>query len=194
MIFKRVIKGEGPLRKLLEERMKKGPLLRKLREQFFKASSKVYDADRFYVSLLDDIKTAEGLVVIISPFLNKLRVEKFIRTKEVKDALGKGIRIIVVTRPPEPREVSNISDHEECIKMLENSGIKVVVVKEPRLHFKAVIIDNRIIYLGSINPLSILTIKEIPADYMIRFESEALVDEILENAIGKDTYEKWIFT
>ncbi len=53
-------------------------------------------------------------------------------------------------------------------------------------------IDNEIIYLGSINPLSVLTVREIPADYMIRFESEALVDEIIENAIGRKTYEQWL--
>ncbi|RLF21476.1 MAG: hypothetical protein DRN15_11125 [Thermoprotei archaeon] len=188
--MKRILGGEGPLRKLLEERMKKGPLLKRLREQFFSAASKVYDADRFHVSLLDDIKTAKGLVVIISPFLNKLRVEKFINAKEVKEALGRGIRIVVVTRPPEPKEVSNVDEHKECIKALEDRGIKTITIKEPKLHFKAVIIDNEIIYLGSINPLSIITIKEIPADYMIRFESEALVDEIIENAIGKDVYEQ----
>ena len=192
MVFKHILKGEGPLRKLLEERMRKGPMLKRLREQFFRAASKVYDADRFHVSLLDDIKAAKGLVVIISPFLNKLRVEKFTNAKEVKEALSKGVRIIVVARPPKPKEVSNVNEHRECIKILENNGITTVTVEEPKLHFKAAIIDNEIIYLGSINPLSILTIKEIPADYMIRFESEALVDEIVENAIGKNIYEKWI--
>ena len=73
--------------------------------------------------------------------------------------------------------------------MLENAGIRVTV--ESRLHFKSAII-NEIIYLGSINPLSIVTIKYVPPDYMVRFESEALVDELVENAIGRDTYEKWI--
>ncbi len=190
MVLKR--KKEGLLRKILEERMKKGPILKRLREQFFRAASKVYDADRFHVSLLDDINDAEELVVIISPFLNRLRVEKFIGTKEVVSAKKRGVKIIVVTRPPEPKEVSNVEEHEKCINMLKDAKIKVVVVKEPRLHFKAVIIDNKIIYLGSINPLSILTFKEIPADYMIRFESEALVDEIIESAIGREIYEEWL--
>lgn len=190
MVFKRFLKNEGPLRKLLEERIRKGPILKRLREQFFKSSSKVYDAERFNVSMLDDIKATKGLMVIISPFLNKLKVERFINAREVKEALGKGKKIIVVTRPPNPKEVENINEHKRCIEILRNAGIKVVT--EQRLHFKSVIIDNEVIYLGSINPLSIITIKHVPPDYMVRFESEALVDEIIENAIGRDIYEKWL--
>jgi len=190
MVFKHFLKGEGPLRRLLEERMRKGPVLKKLREQFFKAASKVYDAKRFDVSLLDDIKAAKGLVVIISPFLSRLKVEEFINAREVREALSKGIRIVVVTRPPDPKEIEKVDEHEKCMKMLEDVGVKVAM--ESKLHFKAAIIDNEIIYLGSINPLSIITVKYVPPDYMVRFESEALVDEIIENAIGKSIYEKWI--
>ena len=192
MVLDRFKERKGPLRKVLEERMKRGPVLKRLREQLFKAVTKVYDADRFHVSLLDDIKNAKNFVVIISPFLNMLRVQKFISAKEVKEALGRGVDIIVVTRHPEPKKVSDVKEHKNCIDILQKAGIKVVPVKEPTLHFKAVIIDNEIIYLGSINPLSILTYREIPADYMIRFESEALVDEIIENAIGRDVYEQWL--
>jgi len=71
--------------------------------------------------------------------------------------------------------------------MLKGADIKVVT--ESKLHFKAVIIDNEVLYLGSINPLGIIVIKYVPPDYMVRFESEALVDEIIENAIGKELYE-----
>jgi len=67
------------------------------------------------------------------------------------------------------------------------------VFEQPKLHFKSVIIDDSIIYLGSINPLSIMTVSYVPPDYMVRFESEALVDEIIENVIGKEKYESWTF-
>jgi hypothetical protein len=60
------------------------------------------------------------------------------------------------------------------------------------LHFKAVIIDDEVIYLGSINILSLLPIEYYPPDYMVRFESEALTDEIIENVIGRKKYEEII--
>ena len=152
----------------------------------------VYDANRFHVSLLDYIRSAKGFVVIISAFLNMLRVQKFTSAKRDRETLERGVSIIVVTRYPKTRKVSDVEEHEKCIEALRKANIRVITVKEPTLHFKAVIIDNEIIYLGSINPLSMLTYREIPADYMIRFESEALVDEIIENAIGRETYEQWI--
>ncbi len=192
LILKHFREGKGPLRRILEERMRKDPLLKKLREQFFKTVTRVYDADTFYNSLRNDLKEAKNFIIIISPFLHTDKVQKFISTKEIKDALKRGVSVIVVTRPPEKDQVSSVYWHEKCIELLKDNHIKVVTVKEPRLHFKAVIIDNEIIYLGSINTLSVLTVKEIPADYMIRFESEALVDEIIENAIGREVYEQWL--
>jgi len=120
------------------------------------------------------------------------KVQKFVSTKEVRDALDRGVSIIIVARPPEQDQVGNVYWHRKCIELLEGSKIKVVTVKEPKLHFKAVIIDDEMIYIGSINPLSIITVRETPSDYMIRFESETLVDEIIENAIGRKTYEEWL--
>ncbi len=182
--------SESLFRRFLEERLRKGPILKKLKETFFRAATKVLNVDRFYTSLLDDIRSAKNLIVIISPFLNRFRVEWFINAKEVKEALSKDVKIVVVTRPPNFEEVEDVDEHRRCIGMLKNANIKVAT--EPKLHFKAVIIDYEIIYLGSINPLSVITVRYIPPDYMVRFESEALVNEIIENAISRDTFNKWV--
>ncbi len=96
--------------------------------------------------------------------------------------------MVVVTRPPVSREVEDPKEHEDCIKVLRDNGIKVV--EKPRFHFKAVIIDDSIIYVGSINPLSIVTVRYVPADYMLRFVSEALVDEIFERFAPE--YQEWL--
>jgi hypothetical protein len=102
--------------------------------------------------------------------------------------LRKGKKVVVVTRPPDPREVENSKEHEGCIKVLRDNGIKVV--EKPRFHFKAVVVDDSIIYVGSINPLSIVTVRYVPADYMLRFVSEALVDEIFERFAPE--YQEWL--
>ena len=44
--------------------------------------------------------------------------------------------------------------------------------------------------MGSINSLQIITVKYIATDYMLRFVSEALVDEITERFIPE--YQDWI--
>ena len=71
----------------------------------------------------------------------------------------------MVTRPAEA--IDKRDEHLKAINELEKTGIKVV--EQPKLHFKAVIIDNEISYIGSINPLSIITVKYTPPNYMLRF-------------------------
>ena len=60
-----------------------------------------------------------------------------------------------------------------------------------RLHFKAVIIDDEILYVGSINPLSVMMVTYLPEDYMLRFVSEALTAEVIDKAVGKDDFERY---
>jgi hypothetical protein len=165
-------------RDIFKRRLEKGPMLKRLKEEFFKAATQILDAEQFFVKLREDLKNLNNYCLIISPFLNKITVNKFCNYEEVKDVIRKGGRIIGVTRPLNSDEVEDIREHDECIKILRSHGIKVI--EHSRVHFKSVIIDDSIIYLGSINPLSIVTLKYIPADYMLRFVSEALVDEIIE--------------
>jgi len=49
------------------------------------------------------------------------------------------------------------------------------------MHYKAVVVDREVIYLGSLNALSYFMLQE---DYMVRFVSEVIADEIL-NSIGE---------
>ncbi|MDK2870429.1 MAG: hypothetical protein PWP39_1664 [Pyrococcus sp.] len=179
-----------PFKKIVEDRMRRGPILKRLREQFFKASTKILDAVDFEGALKGDLKNAKKLVVIASPFLSKQKVSRFLSFKEVGEGIEKGVKFIVITRPADKKEVGDPKEHEECVQMLKEKGIRVV--EQPRLHFKCVIVDESIIYhLGSINPLSIMPVSYVPPDYMVRFESEALVDEIIENVIGREEYEHW---
>jgi phosphatidylserine/phosphatidylglycerophosphate/cardiolipin synthase-like enzyme len=178
-------------RRFMEERLRKGPILKKLREQMFRASTKIIDATGLDVSLRSDIEGCKNHIIIFSPFLNLTRVKLFLSTpKGIVDALKRGVRVVVVTRPAVKKWVGDPDEHRECIKALMEAGIKVMEIEA--LHFKAVIIDDEIIYLGSINILSLLPIEYYPPDYMVRFESEALTDEIIENVIGRKKYEEII--
>ena len=175
-------------RDILRRRLEKGPILKRLREEFFKAVTQIFDPDEFLVVFRKDLENMNYYVLIISPFLNRVAVEKFCNLKEVNDSLKKGKKIVVVTRPADPKEVDDPEEHKLCIDMLKKCGVKVI--ERPRFHFKAVIIDDSIIYIGSINPLQIITVRYIPADYMLIFVSEALVDEIIERFIPE--YQEWL--
>jgi len=172
----------GITRKILERRLEKGPILKRLREQVFKASTRILDPDQMEVEFRNDLKKAEHLAVIISPFLKKSRVEKFLNLPETKDALERGVKISVLTKPS--KEVKNKDEHQLCIRLLRGKDNKIEVEEIEKLHFKGIFIDHSIVYIGSINPLSVVTVSSIPEDYMLRFESEALVDELADELKG----------
>uniref|UniRef100_A0A7C4S5I5 PLD phosphodiesterase domain-containing protein n=2 Tax=Archaeoglobaceae TaxID=2232 RepID=A0A7C4S5I5_9EURY len=176
------------LRDLLRSRLEKGPILKRLKEEFFKAAMQLLDADEFLVAFRKDLEGMKHYVLIVSPFLNRFAVEKFCNLKEVQKAIEDGKRVVVVTRPSNTGEVEKPDEHRECIEMLEKAGVKVV--EKSRFHFKAVIIDDSTIYIGSINPLQIVTLRYVPADYMMRFVSEAFVDEVLEKFMPD--HQEWL--
>jgi hypothetical protein len=175
-------------RDIIKKRLEKGPILKKLREEFFKATTQILDPDEFILALRKDLENLNDYALIISPFLNIIAVEKFCNLKETNNVLNKGKKIVVITRKSDPKEVEDPREHKECIEILRKNNIKVI--EKSKFHFKTVIIDDSIIYVGSINPLQIITLRYIPADYMLRFVSEALVDEITERFIPE--YQEWL--
>jgi len=190
VLFRR--ERQGPFREFLKRRFERGPVLKRLRDMFFEASTEILDPDQLIIRLRDDLRECEDHMVILSPFLNMNAVRKFVSLKEMKAAMDRGVRITVVTRPPKKGEIyeKSIKEHEKCIEYLKSSGLKVV--ERAKFHFKTVIVDAKIIYIGSINPLSVITITYVPADYMLRFVSEALVDEIVDKTISREEYEKYL--
>ena len=46
-------------KKFLEERIRKGPILKRLRDQFFKASTEIIDSAHIDAKLLDDVDKAK---------------------------------------------------------------------------------------------------------------------------------------
>ncbi|HID40773.1 MAG TPA: hypothetical protein EYP33_01305 [Pyrodictium sp.] len=158
-------------------------MLKRLRNEFFRASSKIIDVLSLDSSLAKDIEGANENILIVSPFLKLNRVKQFLSIGAVKNALKRGVKITVITRPASGGYggVGDPKEHRDAMETLQKNGVEVF--EKEKLHFKAVIIDDGIIYLGSINILSIMPIEFYPPDYMIRFESEGLVDEIMENIL-----------
>jgi len=173
------------LKEIIARRAERGPILKRLRELV--TSTEVLDAQQFSVKLREDISKAEAYVLILSPFLKTKPVKLFLDYEEVKKRVDE-VKIVVVTKPA--GEVYDKAEHEKCIETLRKG--KIEVFEKEKLHFKAVIIDDKILYIGSINPLSVMIAEYLPEDYMLRFVSEALTTEVVEKAIGKENFEKYV--
>jgi superfamily II DNA or RNA helicase len=127
----------------------------------------IYDADNFVPVIKNDFVEAKKEILIVSPFLRRKRIETILEW--LKYPLQKDISIIVVTRPPELyKEQGKI---KECIEYLQSA---VTVVQKPNIHQKYIIIDNRLVWYGSISLFSFGRSEES----LMRLESRELAAEL----------------
>jgi hypothetical protein len=129
--------------------------------------SMIYDANSFVPIMKNDFCEAKKEILIVSPFLRKKRVDNIFEW--LKALLQSNVSITVITRPPESyKEPERI---KECIEHLQEF---VNVNQKPNIHQKFIIIDNRIVWYGSINLLSYGNAEES----MMRLESRELAAEL----------------
>ena len=110
----------------------------------------IFDEKAFERALKHDIHNAKESVVLFSGYVTPSRVGKLgdlFRSKIVE-----GVRIRCVTRPPQTNGSIPPELGREALDMLE--GIGVTVDCRAKIHQKVCLIDNRIVWQGSLNALS----------------------------------------
>jgi len=153
---------EGPLIKRLAQRIRQRPLL----ESFFNEwKPKRLTAQKFYEDFIREASQARDHVIIFSPFSYTKRVNELLRL--FSNLTKRKVKVEVHTLNPSSRSIKSWSGHKENINNLRNANVKIVLRKN--MHEKAVFIDGRTSYLGSLNVLS-----GGKSDYMLKFESEEL--------------------
>ena len=129
--------------------------------------SMIYDVNSFVPVMKNDFAEAKKEILIVSPFLRKKRIETILEW--LKEPIHAGISITVVTRPPnsykDPKPI------QECIDLLQSS---VSVITKPNIHQKFILIDNRLVWYGSINLLSYGSSEES----IMRLDSRELASEL----------------
>ena len=114
-----------------------------------------------------DFAEAKKEILIVSPYLRKKRIETILEW--LKEPIHTGISITVVTRPPESyKEPKPI---QECIDLLKSN---ISVITKPNIHQKFILIDNRLVWYGSINLLSYGSSEES----IMRLDSRELAAEL----------------
>jgi superfamily II DNA or RNA helicase len=127
----------------------------------------IYDADSFVPVIKNDFTEAKKEILIVSPFLRKKRIQTILEW--LKEPIRQGILITVITRPPESYKDSKLI--QECIALLQSA---VSVIIKSNIHQKYIIIDNRLVWYGSINLLSFGSSEES----IMRLESKELAEEL----------------
>ncbi len=133
----------------------------------------IFDKRNFYPVFSNDINHAKHEIVIVSPFVTKRRTQQIMRNLE--PVLAKKVKITVLTRPAEDFQNKDLTAWKEAVKQMETTGIHLVF--KPNIHQKFAVIDQKIVWYGSINLLSYGSAEES----MMRIESNKIAYELMES-------------
>ena len=134
--------------------------------------SQLFTQREFYNRFIQDLNECQRDIVIESPYITSFRMDLFMPI--FKKLLDKGVKIHIITRDP--------TDHDEYFRdqatneILECNeiGINIVMLKGNH-HRKLAIIDQEILWEGSLNILSYNRSQEI----MRRIEGEDLAKQMI---------------
>jgi phosphatidylserine/phosphatidylglycerophosphate/cardiolipin synthase-like enzyme len=111
--------------------------------------------------------------LIVSPFIRQRRTHQMIQY--LKILTGKNIRVIVVTRPKQDFSPKDHSVLEKTLILLTSSGVSMVF--KSNIHQKFAIMDQKVVWYGSINLLSYGNAQES----IMRIESSNIANQLMKS-------------
>jgi superfamily II DNA or RNA helicase len=127
----------------------------------------IYDTNSFVPVMKNDFLEAKKEILIVSPFIRKKRIDTILEW--MKEALEAKTSITVVTRP-----VESYKEPERMKEWIEYLQKFVNVIQKTNIHQKFIIIDNHIVWYGSLNLMSYGSAEES----IMRLESRELAVEL----------------
>lgn len=111
----------------------------------------VYFEHNYLERLIQDIDEATALIVFHSGFIG---LNQMIRLRDpIRRAIRRGVRVCAFLQDPKyPPPDTRVAEMEYCINKLARMGVHVTLRRE--IHEKIVVLDERIGWEGSLNPLS----------------------------------------
>lgn len=142
-------------------------------------ASQLYDNKNFYRAFEKDLKSARYFVVIESPFITIKRMDSLLPL--LTKLRQRGVSIVINTRDPEEHNSEYAAQALLNIAVMQDIGVTVLYTVKH--HRKLAIIDNQILWEGSLNILS----QNDSCEIMRRIESEALAWQ-MASFIGVNKY------
>ena len=130
---------------------------------------KVFDDKTFYPAFAEDLHHAQALVWIQSPYLSESRINKL----EAQLAACIKRRVRVCTFVQRPLDKERIASVEKMASRLTKVGVHVTF--RPFIHEKLAVIDESILWDGSLNILS----QSRSAERMLRWTDQSIVFETI---------------
>ncbi|MDR1136401.1 MAG: DEAD/DEAH box helicase family protein [Clostridiales Family XIII bacterium] len=130
----------------------------------------IFDSRTFFPVYSVDVLAANSEVLIVSPFVTKRRVLSALNYLTAAKA-----KVTVITKPPENYVERDRERITECMDLLRQHD--VIVRTKDRIHQKFAIMDQRVVWYGSINLLSY----GISEESIMRIENVDIAGELLRS-------------
>jgi len=141
--------------------------------------SLLYNQYEFWQSFIEDLKNAKDRVIVLSPFVSIGGTSKLLNL--FISLINRGVKIFVITRPP-AKQASLAEQSKESIEKLIQVGVNVSFWSE--MHQKISIIDDQILWEGSLNILS----HNYTEEQMRRFEGKNTIEQVYDNLNLRDFF------
>lgn len=135
----------------------------------------IYDGKSFYHGFCNDLQNARSEILIVSPFMRKSRITGLMKT--LTPVIESGVCVTVVIRPPEDFKERDRNTVAECAEKLRENGVTVKYKSD--FHQKFTVIDQSIIWYGSVNFLSFGTHEES----IMRFENTDIAGQLMDTVL-----------
>ena len=132
----------------------------------------IYDGKSFFQIFLKDLENAKRDILIISPFLNEIKVSEVVKLLMMKNI--NNLTVVVITKPINTIEEKNQDIFKQNLSLMKNAGIKII--HKDNFNHRFSVIDNHIVWYGNISFLSFNKQDE----NVMRFENDNIAGELID--------------
>ena len=140
-------------------------------------TNSIFSSDNYREPFEKDILSAAKSIVISSPFLSSKSTNWLI--DQVDNLQMRGVRIYVISLSPDHYPGDGREHHMELSQSLRGSGVQILT--HPRCYERFAVIDQSIVWYGSMNLLS----NAREDDNLMRITSPSIAQELFELVSGK---------
>ncbi len=132
----------------------------------------IYETKNFFSAYFEDITKAKERIIIVSPIISLRTISSLLH--KIKNSVNKKVEITIITKTIEEQSDKQKTTAKQKEKIIKENEFKLIYKKGVNIKFS--IIDQKIIWYGSLNILGYNTKEEIA----IRIENEEISNEFLK--------------
>lgn len=136
----------------------------------------IFNKNSFFPVYCNDIVNARRKIFIVSPFVTRKRVEQMLQY--IKAAASNNVKVIIMARPCEDFKEKDRLILQHTFDALKNEGVYLLF--KSNIHQKFAVIDERIVWYGSINLFSFGNAEES----IMRLESSNIANELMNELMN----------